>query len=493
MTAPDNGPGRISGTGCHMTITFDVLPSRGLPGPRVLALMVAGLLGACSAPEREFPQAALPAFELATDPAANPTPVNLPAASMVSPPAQRTGGEAVTATALDRAVRMAVASHPSISQASALFGQQSEQIREARSGYYPQVSLQAGTNNRDDGLGASVVGNQMLYDFGKVDSDVDLASAGSIVRQAGLLQAVDDLVRDTAVAFIEVQRNRALLDVARDQSAGIAEIAGLVGQRGQQGASSRSDVVQAEARIQEARSREITIESDLARVETDFVSLTGSTEAIDGASGLPGWIGNACSGEAPDWARVPAVLRAEGQLREALAQGQQARAQSRPTLALQLEGAPGIGSQDSDVVVGLDLSTNVLQGGAQGAQRNAALYALRAAESASANARLSIERDYAEARSRLSNLDQLSQTLTTRGGLMTETGDLYRVQYFQLGTRTLLDLLNAEQERHQVSFEMVEAEHDRRRAQVDCLHASGLMRSSFGLIGASAGGVVIDR
>lgn len=74
---------------------------------------------------------------------------------------------------------------------------------------------------------------------------------------------------------------------------------------------------------------------------------------------------------------------------------------------------------------------------------------------------------------------------------MRETGKLYRLQYLQMGTKTLVDLLNAEQELHQVRFDRANTRHDLRRLRIDCLVSSGNAREAFGLSGTAIGGTVL--
>lgn len=61
------------------------------------------------------------------------------------------------------------------------------------------------------------------------------------------------------------------------------------------------------------------------------------------------------------------------------------------------------------------------------------------------------------------------------------TRDLYREQYLQLGTRSLLDLLNAEQEYHGARFEQVDNAHDLLRLAVECWYQSGRLADEFSL------------
>ncbi len=58
---------------------------------------------------------------------------------------------------------------------------------------------------------------------------------------------------------------------------------------------------------------------------------------------------------------------------------------------------------------------------------------------------------------------------------------LYGRQYLELGTRPLLDLLNAEQEIHQSRFDLVNTQADLQRLQIDCFYNSGAIRRVFGI------------
>lgn len=68
---------------------------------------------------------------------------------------------------------------------------------------------------------------------------------------------------------------------------------------------------------------------------------------------------------------------------------------------------------------------------------------------------------------------------------------LYRLQYLEMGTRTLVDLLNAQQELHQVRFQLANVRHDLRRLNIDCLFTAGQERDAFRLSGMVVEGVAL--
>lgn len=417
-----------------------------------------------------------------------------------SPPVKLTGR-----FTLKDIARRAVGWHPAIDQAAAKLNQSDQNIRVARAGYYPKISggLNSGydsTTVDDEGWRPKLnVGvSQMIYDFGKVSSSVDIQTAGAGISRAELLLAVDNLVRDAAYAMIEVQRNRALRAVAREQLAGVKAIAKLVEQRSDKGASTRSDKVQAEARVEAAQSTILQISSDLGRWESGLASLVGSNGPVPISPGIPAWLSKTCNVGTPDWSQVPSVIEAKSQKKQALAQLHQARAQALPTLSLEAGASYDINQSRSEFLgydprrpqfsAGLNVSSS-LYDAANAPRKDAADAALKAAEAAERNARYETGRDLAEAQSQTVSLRQLQGSLSSHVGMMRETRSLYERQYVELGTRTLLDLLNAEQELHSAQFDVVNTEHDLRRLDIDCLFNSGLTRKAFGLEGTVIRGV----
>lgn len=409
----------------------------------------------------------------------------------------RTARQAVLT--LQSAVQDAVGWHPSVDRAIATLSASGQEIKEAKAGYYPQISggigpslsLTGGTSWRPR---ATLSGTQMLYDFGKIRSSVDVSKAGERISRAELLLAVDALARNTSFAVIEIQRYRALLAVAEEQLASLKEINELVQLRVRRGASTRSDYSQAAARIESARATILQIMAELQRWQSNVRHLVGREGPVDVVADVPAWLNRACQIADPDWDQVPAIMQSLAQRDEAQAAYRGARAARLPTVSLGAEVDTDMRdpfSQRNDVSVGITISSSLYQGGARKAREQASLYALQSADAALAAARLETRRTLAEGQEQIGNLRERMEAIGQRRAQMQETGMLYRLQYFELGTRTLLDLLNAQQELHQTRFEEVNAEHDMRRLNVECLYSSGTLRDAFALTGTVVRGVTL--
>jgi adhesin transport system outer membrane protein len=133
------------------------------------------------------------------------------------------GNAAPGSLQLGEAVNRAVTWHPAISEAVGKLYQQSEEVDVAKSKYYPQIN--AGVDNGyshdgdQNGFTPSLVLSlsQMLYDFGKVASQVRAESAGVAQQQANVLVSIDTIAHDTAIAMVQVQTWQQMVDTAKEQ------------------------------------------------------------------------------------------------------------------------------------------------------------------------------------------------------------------------------------------------------------------------------------
>lgn len=144
---------------------------------------------------------------------------------------------------LNDAVSRAVSWHPAIRESIGKLLSQNEQIDVAKSKYYPQVT--AGVNNgysntyNDHGFSPSLVisVSQMLYDFGKVASQVRAETAGAAQQQANVLLSIDTVAHETANAIVQVQSWQQMVDAAEAQLSALNGIGRLTRQRNDEGAT----------------------------------------------------------------------------------------------------------------------------------------------------------------------------------------------------------------------------------------------------------------
>ena len=424
-------------------------------------------------------------------------------AHAAEPASQATPSRAVSGQTMDMraAVQAAVAWHPAVRTAQGQLLGADEGVASARAGYYPQVKggVGAQVNNRDvypytsrRVYDASVSVSQMLYDFGKVDSAVKQAEASIEVAQAQVYLSTDDVAREAAQAWVELRRQQSMAAIAQDQLKGVGALAELARERQAKGASTRSDFMQAQSRMDGARGQVINYEAQARRWQARLMALTGLQtpptvgEANAEKGGVPDALPQAC--DAAQVQPTAAVRRAHGQRAQAQAELKAADAQLMPTLSVDGSASRGLnaasrpaGYPDVDMRVMFNVSAPLFEGGRNQARQRAAGHALEAADAAVANAEFQARQSLRDAQDQSLGLLERQPVVDQRIASIRITRDLYREQYLQLGTRSLLDLLNAEQEYHGARFEQVDSAHDLQRLAVECWYQSGRLADEFAL------------
>lgn len=415
-------------------------------------------------------------------------------------------GSAPDMLSLNAAVERAVQWYPDISSEVGKLFNASEQINVARAKYYPQIS--GGINNSvtntntEGGYSPSLVLSlsQMLYDFGKVDSSVREANGALAQQQAKVLLSIDKVAHDSASALVQVQGYQQLVQIAREQLAALEAIGGLEQQRNDEGASSLSDVVQTNARIEGARATLTQYQASLERWRATLTSYLGWNSIVRVDNRFPDAVGKSCLRAKVDDALVPSVLAAQAQMAQASAQLAGAEAQMRPTISLEPEVTHYLNDRYANheqldrtqYAAYVRVQMPLYQGGGLTAGRNAAKHSLEAAEASVRTTQIEVRQQLMSAQNEALSLEHTLALQVKQLALNKQTQDLYKQQYLGLGNRPLLDVLNAEQEVYQTRFMQQQTETQWRTLQLDCLYNTGLTRRLFALENRSIQGVEIQ-
>jgi len=407
--------------------------------------------------------------------------------------AQTTGADPLD---MAEAVRAAVRTHPSIRSADEQVKGANEGVNAARAGYRPQITggVDSQYNTYRDSsydsrnvYTARLSGSQMIYDFGKVAGATDKARSGVRVAEAQVELATDDVALNTAQAWVDAHLQQALVQIARDQLAAVQSITALVAERTAKGATSRSDLEQANSRVEAVRSQMLGAEADALRASLTLMYLTGRTAPVAITGDVPEILaGEAC--RAGGEVETPAVRLANARRDQARADLNIAKADRLPTASLDgsvgyalTDGSRLYGQYRTTARAGVTLSMPLYSGGGTQARERGAAYQLRAFEDAVRQARLEMLQGFAGAKAQVDGWASRAPVLLTRVNSIDATRALYRQQYLQLGTRSLLDLLNAEQEYHSARIDQAQGLHQQYRLAVQCLYFSDRLRGAFGL------------
>jgi len=418
-------------------------------------------------------------------------------ASNVKPPVNLNIGQAVS-----RAVQW----YPDIGTEAGKLFTTAEKVDVARARYYPQISggLNNGVTNSYSNHGnvPSVVLSlsQMLYDFGLTDSAVREANAAVAGQQAVVLLSIDKVAHDTAAALVQVQGYQQLVAIAEEQLNSLQQLGKLANERNSEGASSLSDVVQTDARIEGARATLAQNQANLQRWRATLSTYLGWDNIPQVSNEFPASLGKSCSVATVDDQLVPSVLAARAQVNQAAAQLAGAEAQMKPTISVESEVTHYLNDRYANseqldrtqYTAYVRVKMPIYQGGGLTANRDAAQYSLDAATTAVRSAQLEVRQQLSAAQSASVSLQQALQIQARQQILTQKTRELYQQQYLDLGSRPFLDVLNAEQEVYQAQFTQQETESQLRTLQLDCLYNTGRTREQFALNNQSIQGVEIQ-
>lgn len=391
-----------------------------------------------------------------------------------------------------QAIRVAVQRRPEITQSIAQVAAQGANIDVVKSRYYPQISGGLGTADLTKGERGrqliSLQATQLLYDFGRTKTDVNVETARMAQEQARVLANVDDIAFQVANSIVNIKRYQEVVKIADQQIAGIGRIAEIADLRAKAGISSQADPIQAQSNLEAAQSNKIVQETQLRLYIQRLRTLLGydvSTmqwqipEILVQQAGLY---------EEPDFNQIPTMLVAQLGVEVAKQQKQKSKLSVYPTINLKgtlsqaINGRNPNNNEDDGFYnsIMVEATSNLYQGGAVGAQTRSASYAEEAAKAQVNSTYLDVIDKVRMIREEIENKQKQMQVLSARKETTIRTKELYQEQY-KLGTRTAVDLLNAEQAIHAAAQEIESARYDIYAAIVQYIQVTGRSRDLYNL------------
>lgn len=366
-------------------------------------------------------------------------------------------------------------------------------------GYLPRVDLSAGVGreNRDDPImvkdytrrSTTLSLTQMLYDGFATRNEVKRLDHARQVRYFELLDASETVALEAARAYLDVLRYRKLVTLAEDNYIRHRAVFEQIQKKAQAGVARRVDLEQASGRLALAESNLLTETSNLHDVSARYQRLVGETPAGDIAA-APASIGKLPT-DTPNALQAalnsnPAILGAIENLRSADAAVDVRKAAYQPRLDLRLKQERGtdlngyIGSTDNRTAE-LVATWNLFNGLSDRARSRQFADQVNVAKDLRDKTCRDVRQTAAIA---YNDTRKLTEQLTylDQHQLATEKArDAYRKQ-FDIGQRTLLDLLDTENELFQARRAYVIAEYDLLTAQARTQASAGNLLQTLELM-----------
>jgi adhesin transport system outer membrane protein len=394
-------------------------------------------------------------------------------------------GSTLAAT-LEDSVRAALIHHPEVGVVAADREAIDQELRQARALYLPSLDFRAAagpeysnsaaTRNRvtrppngDSSttllrLESQLTLTQMLFDGYAARSEVDRQLARIDSAAYRVDEAAEFTALDAIEAHLDVLRNQILVELSQDNIDQHQGILGRVSQGEQGGGGGIADLRQTEARLAAARSNLAVSIGNLRDAEARYLKVVGAPP--DGLENRPA--PTFALPESPEAAAAratfgsPTVKIANADIDVAKAELTGSRSGYYPRVDLELgassnENLDGIkgGSVDAQALV--VLRYNLFRGGSDVAREREAFARLDEAQAVLRQARVEAEQEARLSYNALLTASARGETLRAQSQANAATRAAYADE-FNLGRRSLLDLLDAENELYLARANLTTAE-----------------------------------
>lgn len=408
------------------------------------------------------------------------------------------------ATTLNQVVEHTLLTNPEIQSRYQEFRAAMEGQNVARGGLRPQLNAQGfygkeWRTHREDGNnhnwtrpGYNLELRQLLFDGFRTSNDVKQAGYDKLARYFDVLAASDDNALAATQAYIDLQRRRELETLAQQNYAIHQDTLKQIDDRARSGVGRGVDLEQAGGRLALAQTNLMTESANLNDVTQRYVRITSQLPVAnmapvpDVTDKIPARPTNF-----NDSLRLnPSVLSKQASVLAANAGIASAKGAFSPVFELvaatgrdRPDVTPDVRDAQSSSV-SLQMSYNLYRGGADSARvRQTAAQAYAARDLRDYTCR-NVQQDVAIAWNNIVNLNAQLPFLRDHEIATNKVRDAYR-QQFQIGQRTLLDLLDTENELFEARRALTNARYDLLAAQYRWLALSHRLMPSLGLAPAN--------
>lgn len=392
------------------------------------------------------------------------------------------------------AVSLAYETNPDLQQQRAQQRVIDEEYVQARSGYRPDLStslsgsyFDGASGFGDDTSWSSSVGfslSQPIWTGGRVATAVD-AARGDILQGRENLRLVESQVLLAVVtAYVDVRRDVEALAINRENVTVLQRQLEEATARFDVGEITRTDVAQAEARLAAAQARLSTAEAQLSVSRAAYASVVGQAPGeLAPEPALPGVPSS--FDEAIDIANQdsPSVRAAQFAQQASQARVASARAEYRPSVGLSasygaaLSPSGGLQLSDRDEVrATATVTVPLFTGGVTGSRVRQAIERDNIAIIGINGARRDTLQAVSQAYARVLAADAALKANEEQVRAASIAAEGVR-QEAQVGLRTTLDVLNAEQELRDAQLALINSRHDAYVARAQLLQAMGRLEA----------------
>jgi adhesin transport system outer membrane protein len=396
-----------------------------------------------------------------------------------------------------------VRTHPEINQAIQDKQAIEFEREQAQGQFRPRVTFQASagvqklTNPTRRELGiannvlypweGSIVGQQILIDSGVRANELKRQASRTDAAAMRVEERSQFVALNVAHEYLNYLLQQRVVAIAEDNITFHEKMVRDLGEGVQKGSISIADQQQAQERLEAARVQKTEAEQDMANAATNFQSLTGlpltgGTMPDVPAASLPPTLEDALAAGRDN---APKVREAKADIDTAYAEERGAEAEIGPSISLEGQArhgrdVDGFKGNTTDLQARVVLKVDLYNGGINRAKVQEMGRRLSEARFKLSQYQREAEQEVRDAWTRVTTETALTDTLARQSKVSDDLVISYR-QQFNVGRRSLLDVLDSQSTRNQVQVKVETSRFAKIFAQYQLLAATNTLLSSMGI------------
>lgn len=383
------------------------------------------------------------------------------------------------ATTLEQAVKETLITHPQISGSINSRHSADEDLKAAKGGYLPTLDVSAGTGWEQTDNATTRASGDHLRDLHRSESSINLsqnlfngfATTSEVARQKATVNSRAFTVMNTAEStaltaiqsYLNVLMQEKMVSLAEENLKNHERIFDQIRLRTEQGVGRQADYEQAEARLAQARNNLLTEQTNLEDARANYSSVVGR-EAIDLTNPQPSKI----PASLEDAKKVmldnsPLLKQADSDVEATRQQYEAAKSRFYPSVDVDVgrrmdNNVDGTRGHDQEWQAMVRMRYNLYNGGSDQAQLTSYAYKMQEAQDVKKNALRQLNEELRLAWNALVNAKQQVPIAKDYADRSMVVRTAYQEQ-FSLGDRSLLDMLDSENEVFSAQRRYVELEY----------------------------------
>lgn len=372
--------------------------------------------------------------------------------------------------------RTALLLDPDVREQASLNEASIDQIAIERSALMPSLGFGVVGGVGDAGAGdpnLELSGKQLLLDFGGTKRAVEAADVDLQIQYQTFQTVVDRSVATALETYRHVAMLEEMVVIRQAQLQTMRELYQLINERIEIGASTTPDLLETRNRMERTEFELLEAKLELSEVRDKLQRLTGYSNG--------GEIPNFSQNCAPPGGETDELRIARLELVKSRLNLETAKRARLPRISLNPLGRARIGGGAITTGMNVSVDSPLFDGGAITARQNAARNRQNSAEALVEAEERNLRLDDLRLRRQLSSLKEKQAMLARQIKIVSETRDLYRSQYIELGTREITDVLDAEEDVFSRRAELNTVNFELQARLIECAARSKSLRKDLGL------------